>query len=225
MRCLAKIALLGSLLAIASLAAGAREISGIVMTAQRQVVSHAAIVAQFPDGRRIEAESNSNGQFRLAIPDHVPALVVVSGRFLYSKPVRVDAEAGEPLVIEVGYRIAPVHQSLVISSEVPDPAVEDKDDTVFSKTRFGRDDQIFQVLDAGINAGQHEGGGKSVEIRRFGFNLDHGGVSGGLRVLVDDVQQNQSTQGHGQGYLGELKSLSPELVQEVQIVNGPFRAE
>ena len=58
------------------------------------------------------------------------------------------------------------------------------------------------MLDGGINAGQHEGGGKSVEIRRFGFNLDHGGVNGGLKVLVDDVQQNQGTQGHGQGYLG-----------------------
>src|SRR5262249_16396305 len=85
--------------------------------------------------------------------------------------------------------------------------------------------QIFHTLDAGINAGQHEGGGKSVEIRRFGYNLDHGGVGGGLKVLVDNVQQNQSTQGHGQGYLGQLKSLTPELVQDVDILNGPFSAE
>src|SRR5262245_6979101 len=59
-----------------------------------------------------------------------------------------------------------------------------------------RDDQLLQTLNAGISAGQHEGGGKSLEIRRFGFNLDHGGVNGGLKVLVDDIQQNQSTQGH-----------------------------
>src|SRR2546430_1786777 len=39
---------------------------------------------------------------------------------------------------------------------------------VFSETLFCRDDQLFHVLNAGINAGQHEGGGKSVEIRRFG---------------------------------------------------------
>ncbi len=64
-----------------------------------------------------------------------------------------------------------------------------------------------------------------MEIRRFGFNLDHGGVSGGLKVLVDDVQQNQGTQGHGQGYLGALKSLTPELIQDVNILNGPFSAE
>lgn len=55
------------------------------------------------------------------------------------------------------------------------------------------------------------GGSKSLEIRRFGFTLDHGGVNGGLKILVDDVQQNQGTQGHGQGYLGALKVLSPEL--------------
>src|SRR5439155_4333484 len=64
-----------------------------------------------------------------------------------------------------------------------------------------------------------------LEIRRFGFNLDHGGVNGGLKVLVDDIQQNQGTQAHGQGYLGALKTLTPELIQDVNILNGPFSAE
>src|SRR6185295_1822019 len=96
------------------------------------------------------------------------------------------------------------------------------DGEVYNRTLLSRDDQLFKTLAAGINAGQHEGGGKSLEIRRFGFNLDHGGVNGGLKVLVDDVQQNQGSQGHGQGYLGQLKSLTPELVQEVEILNGPF---
>ncbi len=44
-------------------------------------------------------------------------------------------------------------------------------------------------------------------------------------MLVDNVQQNQGTQGHGQGYLGQLKALTPELVQNVEIVNGPFSTE
>ncbi len=43
--------------------------------------------------------------------------------------------------------------------------------------------------------------------------------------MVDGVQQNQGTQGHGQGYLGSLKSVSPELIQDVTVVNGPFSAE
>jgi outer membrane receptor protein involved in Fe transport len=116
-------------------------------------------------------------------------------------------------------------QSIVITATPIDPAVERRNKEVLEKTLFSRDDQVFHLLDAGINAGQHEGGGKSVEVRRFGFNLDHGGVSGGLKVLIDDVPQNQGTQGHGQGYLGSLKSMTPELVQEVDVHNGPFRAE
>src|SRR5438874_7976843 len=116
-------------------------------------------------------------------------------------------------------------QSIVITASPVEPAFDRLTKEVFDKTLFSRDDQVFQVLDAGIDAGQHEGGGKSLEIRRLGFNLDHGGVSGGLKVLIDDVQQNQPTQGHGQGYLGSLKSLMPELVEEVNLINGPFSAE
>src|SRR5437867_9977857 len=114
---------------------------------------------------------------------------------------------------------------MVISASGLNPTIDQRNDNTYKSTLFSRDDQIFDTLDAGIDAGQHEGGGKSLEIRRFGFNLDHGGVNGGLKVLVDDVQQNQGTQGHGQGYLGALKSLTPELVQEVSIINGAVSAE
>src|SRR5947207_13249672 len=118
-----------------------------------------------------------------------------------------------------------LRQSVVITAKPVEPAIDRRNAEIFERTLFSRDDQIFHALDAGINAGQHEGGGKSLEIRRFGFNLDHGGVNGGLKVLVDDVQQNQVTQGHGQGYLGALKSLTPELIDDVDILNGPFSAE
>jgi hypothetical protein len=129
------------------------------------------------------------------------------------------------LRLQVSYTIPSVHESMVISASVLNPAIDQRNDNVYKSTLFSRDDQIFDTLAAGINAGQHEGGGKSLEIRRFGFNLDHGGVNGGLKVLVNDVQQNQATQGHGQGYLGALKTLSPELVDGVDILNGPFSAE
>ncbi|MEZ5401219.1 MAG: TonB-dependent receptor plug domain-containing protein [Bryobacteraceae bacterium] len=119
----------------------------------------------------------------------------------------------------------PVKTSIVITASPLQPEVDHRNKEVFERTLFSRDDQVFHLLEAGINAGQHEGGGKSVEIRRFGFNLDHGGVNGGLKVLVDNIQQNQTTQGHGQGYLGALKGLSPELVEETTIVNGPFSPE
>ena len=104
--------------------------------------------------------------------------------------------------------IDPVHDSIVITATPLGPEIDYRNAEVFNQTLFSRDDQVFHLLNGGINAGQHEGGGKSLEIRRFGFNLDHGGVSGGLKVLVDNVPQNRSTQGHGQGYLGSLKTSS-----------------
>src|SRR2546423_2407385 len=112
-----------------------------------------------------------------------------------------------------------------VTASPGDTPVETYIGELYKRSLISRDDQLMQTLNAGINAGQHEGGGKSLEIRRFGFNLDHGGVNGGLKVLVDGIQQNQGTHGHGQGYLGALKTLTPELIQDVSILNGPFSAE
>ena len=118
-----------------------------------------------------------------------------------------------------------IHERVVITATPLGPRVEPRNAAVFRETLFTRDDQALQLLNAGIDAGQHEGGGKSLEIRRYGFNLDHGGVGGGLRIMVDNVPMNHGTQGHGQGYLGSLKTLSPELVEEVVLIDGPFSAE
>ncbi|HZH31685.1 MAG TPA: TonB-dependent receptor, partial [Pyrinomonadaceae bacterium] len=134
-------------------------------------------------------------------------------------------EATENLQIKIEFIVSAIHESVVIVSDGLDPAIERRNDAIYKNALFGRDDQLIETLNAGINVGQHEGGGKSLEIRRFGFNLDHGGVNGGLKILVDGVQQNQATQGHGQGYLGQLKSLTPELVEGVDILNGPFSAQ
>ncbi|HEY9403664.1 MAG TPA: TonB-dependent receptor [Pyrinomonadaceae bacterium] len=169
--------------------------------------------------------SDAEGNFRLSVPGGAVTLNIFGrGIALVSKTIAAD-EQTEGLQIRVSFIVPPVHESVVILSSIVDPGVERRNDTVYREGLFLRDDQLFHTLDAGINAGQHEGGGKSVEIRRFGFNTDHGGVGGGLKVLVDDVQQNFGTQGHGQGYLGGLKSLTPELVAGVDILNGPFSAE
>ncbi|MEO5926810.1 MAG: TonB-dependent receptor [Bryobacteraceae bacterium] len=144
------------------------------------------------------------------------------------RPVTLEIDLLDGVMTEVALNFAElalVRESIVITSTTVEPTIDRRNEEVFNRTLFTRDDQIFQQLNAGINAGQHEGGGKSLEIRRFGFNMDHGGVNGGLKVMVDGVQQNQGTQGHGQGYLGSLKSVSPELIQDVTVVNGPFSAE
>jgi hypothetical protein len=202
----------------------ARTLSGVVMTQQNEVVPGVTVLARSALGEE-RVLTDADGRFRLVVPDGTLSLKFFGRSIaLISRTIR-PAEPCENLQIKVAYVVPPVHASVVIEATTLDPSIDQRNDTVYKNTLFLRDDQLFQTLDAGINAGQHEGGGKSLEIRRFGFNADHGGINGGLKVLVDDVQQNQATQGHGQGYLGQLKSLTPELVQDVSILNGPFSAQ
>lgn len=151
------------------------------------------------------------------------AALLLGNSLAWAQPKPADADAKKDQ--QQGPKPATVQSSITITASPIEPAMDHRNAEVFQQTLFSRDDQVFHQLNAGVNVGQHEGGGKSIEVRRFGFNLDHGGVNGGLKVLVDNIQQNQSTQGHGQGYLGSLKSLTPELVQEANIINGPFSAE
>jgi hypothetical protein len=203
---------------------GARTLSGALVTSRNEAVAGATIMATSSSGEQI-ATSDAEGNFTLTVPREAVTLVVTGKNLVtVEKTIAPDAPSVN-LRIEVEYLIPKIHDGLVISASQLDPTIDRRNEAVYRDTLFSRDDQVFHTLDAGVNAGQHEGGGKSLEIRRFGFNLDHGGVSGGLKVLVDNVQQNQGTQGHGQGYLGQLKSLTPELVQDVDILNGPFNAE
>src|SRR5215470_13681047 len=209
---------------MAARAQAQRVLSGTVVTGRNEAVAGATITVRASAGE-LTTTSDSEGNFKLAVP--AEALIVkVTGKNLVALERKIDAgELTGRLRFEISYSIPPVHDSLVISASQLDPVIDRRNETIYRDTLFSRDDQVFHTLDAGINAGQHEGGGKSLEIRRFGFNLDHGGVNGGLKVLVDNVQQNQGTQGHGQGYLGQLKSLTPELVDDVDVLNGPFSAE
>lgn len=201
-----------------------RVLSGVVVTAGDESVSGVNISVVSSSGE-LQGVSDVEGGFRLPVPEG--ALVVkLSGKNI--APVTKGIKAGEPtenLRLLIEYVVPQIHESMVIVDSSLEPGIERRNGEVYRSTLFSRDDQLFDTLAAGINAGQHEGGGKSLEVRRFGFNMDHGGLFGGFKVLVDDVQQNFATQGHGQGYLGQLKSLTPELVAEVDILNGPFSAQ
>jgi len=200
-----------------------RTLSGVVVTAQFELVPNVTIEVETPNGL-LTAVTDAEGAFSLQVPN-APISVKVSGRnvvplgLIFSASDRI-----ENVQWKITYLIPPITESVTIEGDVLAPNVERRDDTIYKNSLFARDDQLIFTLNAGINAGQHEGGGKSLEIRRFGFNTDHGGLNGGLKILVDNFQQNQGTQGHGQGYLGNLKSLSPELVRDVSIINGPFSA-
>jgi hypothetical protein len=201
-----------------------RTLSGEVLNEKTERVPDVVVTAKWGAESRV-TKTDDGGNFSLAVPN-VPVKLIVSGRYIAPNEQQISAEVRtEPIQLQIHYEIPEDQETLVITASAPDPAIDRRNDSVYRNTLFLRDDQLFETLDGGINAGQHEGGGKSIEVRRFGFNLDHGGANGGLKVLIDDVPQNQATQGHGQGYLGSLKSISPELVDDIDIINGPFSAE
>jgi hypothetical protein len=217
--------LLGALFAFTVLALAAVRVSGRVLDPQGNVIPGVPVRLETSTGYSLTAKTDGEGRYRFDS--------VASGRYDLTADAPGFARATQPVVLtgeetvcDITFsHLAAQRQSVVISGKAVEPEIDLRNEETFNRTLFSRDDQVFQQLNAGIDAGQHEGGGKSLEIRRFGFNLDHGGVNGGLKVLVDDVQQNQGTQGHGQGYLGALKALSPELIADVTITNGPFSAE
>ena len=199
-----------------------RTFSGTVVTQQFELVPNISIEVQTLDGK-LQTATDAEGNFSLKVPADEPLSVKFYGKNIKGVTrIFAATDAVTDLQIKISYIIAPVNESVTIRANPLTPEIEQRNDEAFTgnKNFVARDDQIIQSLNAGISAGQHEGGGKSIEIRRFGFNLDHGGVNGGLKVLVDNFQQNQVTQGHGQGFLGSLKSLSSELVQDDLDENG-----
>ena len=209
---------------VAGQANGNRTLSGLIVTQQDELLARATISLSYKSGEQ-KAMSDAEGRFQFTIPNEL-VTVRIEGKNIKPVEKRIDlSDPTENLKVKVELIVPTIHESVVITAASLDPIIDRRNGTIYRNSLFGRDDQLLQTLNAGINVGQHEGGGKSLEIRRFGFNLDHGGLNGGLKVLVDDVQQNHATQGHGQGYLGQLKSLTPELLQAVDILNGPFNAQ
>ncbi len=200
-----------------------RAVTGVVITPQFELVPGVSIDVQ-SDRSVPRVISDGAGKFVLSVPVGI-AVLQFSGKNIQTvSRTLLPGGAVTDLQIKVNYIVPSVAASVTIQADALLPDIEYRNETIYENTLFTRDDQLIQTLNAGINAGQHEGGGKSLEIRRYGFNLDHGGVNGGLKILVDNIQQNQGTQGHGQGCLGSLKSLSPELVDGVTVLNGPFSA-
>jgi len=200
-------------------------VMGRVLDPQGAAIPGATVRLESPAAAPLTANSDGEGRYRFASTRNGAFQLSASAPGFNGVSLSLQL-AGQLAIQDITLgEVAAQHQSVVVAAQTLEPQLDLRNAEVFNRTLFTRDDQVLQQLNAGIDAGQHEGGGKSLEIRRFGFNLDHGGVNGGLKVLVDDVQQNQSTQGHGQGYLGALKALSPELIQDVTITNGPFSAE
>ena len=217
------VVLLAFLFVINDFAQNTRTFSGTVLTQQFELIPNVSIEIETSDGK-IAATTDAEGAFSAQVPNESLSVKFFGNNIAPVTRIFAVTDTLIRLQIKTNFVVRPINENVTIEANTLTPEVEQRNESVYRNTLFGRDDQLIQTLNAGINAGQHEGGGKSLEIRRFGFNLDHGGVNGGLKILVDNVQQNQGTQGHGQGYLGNLKSLSPELVEGISIINGPFSA-
>ncbi|HSE98836.1 MAG TPA: carboxypeptidase-like regulatory domain-containing protein, partial [Blastocatellia bacterium] len=179
------VAMTGNTLTSFAQTVSTRTLSGTVITRKNESVKGVTVVAVSSKDRRT-AVTDSDGRFALEVPRE-PITVRVEGKYIVSSERSISLEdRAEDIEVEVDFVIPRVHESMVIVAPPLEPAIDRRNEEVFKNTLFSRDDQVFHTLDAGINAGQHEGGGKSLEIRRFGFNLDHGGVNGGLKVLVDN---------------------------------------
>jgi outer membrane receptor protein involved in Fe transport len=211
------------LLASNSPAQNTRTFSGRILTQMFELVPNVTIEVQTFNGK-LTTISDGEGKFSIKVPAESLSVKFSGGHIEPLTRIFAPDEKLENIDIKVAFVVPPVNETVTIQADTLAPDIETRNDTIYKNFLLNRDDQLIQGLNAGINAGQHEGGGKSLEIRRFGFNTDHGGIGGGIKILVDNIQQNQATQGHGQGYLGSLKSLSSELVEDVSVINGPFSA-
>ena len=200
-----RITILTLQIAWATFLLSAQSINGLITDPQGRPVSGAVLQVETITG----TQESVAGAFRFStLPFGHFTIQATHPEF---QPVSAEVTIANGQTTQLNFqftKLAAQKQSIVITADTVEPTIDLHNAEVFNRTLFTRDDQLLQQMNAGISAGQHEGGGKSLEVRRFGFNLDHGGVNGGLKVMLDNVQQNQGTQGHGQGYLGSLKALS-----------------
>lgn len=154
----------GCLMLIFALHAGAQtlhRLSGIVVDRTQSLVAGASIKAQTSTGV-IETTTDQGGKFDLHIPDE-SLVVQIEGKNLgpSSQQISFDTQTGMAR-LEVSYTVPPLHDSIVIEASALDPSIDRRNEAIFRDTLFSRDDQVFFTLDAGINAGQHEGGGNAI---------------------------------------------------------------
>jgi len=140
-------------------------VAGRVVDAQGRPVAGATITLDTAVGYRISATANDEGRYQLGpIADGVYQIRgEAPGLSSISQKVTLAGQTVEQDIVLS--QLAAQHQSIVISAKAVEPEVDLRNTETFDRTLFTRDDQVLQQLNAGINAGQHEGGGKSIWAR------------------------------------------------------------
>src|SRR5208283_3418692 len=144
-------------IAAASACFAANGVSGRVFDPQGDVLPGATVRLESPLGYHARATADRDGRYSFdAVPDgdyriraEAPGLATAEQR---------TALAGQAAVLDLKLsQVAAQHRSIVITATALEPAIDMRNAEVFDRTLFTRDDQVLQQLDAGIDAGQHEG--------------------------------------------------------------------
>lgn len=138
---------------LAQAGGSSRVLSGVVLTAMDEAVPGVTIVVATPSGD-LTTVTNAEGAFAITAFAGTVRLRL-SGKNIASVTREIgpgEATANLRLVIE--YVIPPIHESMVIVASSLEPAVERCNGEVYSSSLFSRDDQLFDTLAAGINAGR-----------------------------------------------------------------------
>lgn len=135
-----------------------RVVSGFILTQQNERLPGVTVIVRgsFWDAR---TTSDREGYFRFDVPV-ADITIRFEGKNIQPLERSVGRnELSENLEIKVNVVIAPIQGSVVIQDTTLNPTIDQRNDTIYKNTLFERDDQLVESLNAGINAGQHEGGG------------------------------------------------------------------
>ena len=139
---------------------GDSAVSGRVLDPQGREVPGAAVRIESGAGYRRSTTADRSGHYSIeSIPNGVYRLSA-GAPGLSAAEVNIRL-AGQVAIQDL--KLAAVeaqHQSIVITAKTVEPEIDMRNSEVFDRTLFTRDDQALEQLNAGINAGQHEGGGK-----------------------------------------------------------------
>jgi hypothetical protein len=122
----------------------------------------------------VETGTDSVGQFafRRLVAREYWISVSAPGFSAISKDVSLAD--GQTSSIELQFTaVRAQSQSLVITAKSIEPTIDLRNSEVFSRTLFSRDDQVLKQLNAGINAGQHEGALKAARPGTDPGSHDH----------------------------------------------------
>jgi hypothetical protein len=131
-----------------------RTLSGVIVTQQDELLPGVTISLSYQSGEQ-KTVSDAEGRFQFTIPNET-LTARIEGKNIKPFEKRIyQSDPTENLKIKVELIVPTIHESVVITANALDPTVDRRNDTIYKNTLFGRDDQLLQTLNAGINVGQH----------------------------------------------------------------------